>query len=59
LSASGKIGNEAREYFTGKRQAREALATQSKEELTNYLVSLTTETYQEMREDIEDKYSGS
>lgn len=59
LSASGKIGNEAREYLTGKRQEREALATQSKEELTNYLVSLTTETYQEMREEIEDKYSGN
>ncbi|UED74532.1 hypothetical protein [Brevibacillus sp. DP1.3A] len=59
LSASGKIGNEAREYLTGKRQEREALATQSKEELTNYLVSLTTETYQETREEIEDKYSGN
>lgn len=59
LFASGKIGNEAKVYLTGKRQEREALATQSKEELTNYLVSLTTETYQEMREQIEDKYSGS
>ncbi|MFS0919823.1 vWA domain-containing protein [Brevibacillus sp. 179-C 1.1 NHS] len=59
LSANGKIGSQAREYLTGKRQEREALATQSKEELTNYLVSLTTETYQEMREEIEEKYSGN
>ena len=59
LAASGKIGHQAKEYFTEQRQAREALAAQSKEELTDYLVNLTNKTYQEMKEEIEEKYSGS
>lgn len=58
LAANGKIGNQAREYFTKQRQARETLAAQSKEELTDYLVNLTNKTYQEMKEEIEEKYSG-
>lgn len=58
LYATGKIGNEAKAYFTQQRQSREALATQSKEELIDYLVNLTNKTYEEMRVEIEEKYSG-
>lgn len=58
LVATGKLGAEAREYLVIKRQAREALVTQSKDELVDYLVSLTTQTYSEMRVEIEEKYSG-
>lgn len=59
LAAGGKIGSEAKAYLTRKRQEREALATKAKEELTDYLVNLTSKTYQEMREEIEEKYSGN
>lgn len=57
LAASGKIGKQARDYFTHERQAREAFVQASKEELTDYLVHLTKESYEEMRKDIEQKYS--
>ncbi|EST54322.1 hypothetical protein T458_13400 [Brevibacillus panacihumi W25] len=58
LTATGKLGNQPREYLLQKRLEREALVTQSKEELIDYLVGLTTQTYSEMRSEIEEKYSG-
>jgi len=58
LSATGKLGNQPRESLLQKRRERESLVTQSKEELIGYLVGLTTQTYSEMRSEIEEKYSG-
>ncbi|MDF2682279.1 MAG: hypothetical protein K0R47_3469 [Brevibacillus sp.] len=59
LVSIGKIGNEARTYLTQKREDREELATRAKEELKDYLVNLTNKTYQEMRVEIDQKYSGN
>jgi Ca-activated chloride channel family protein len=59
LVSTGKIGNEARAHFMQKREAREALATLAKEELKDYLVNLTNKTYQEMKVEIEQKYTGN
>lgn len=59
LVSTGKIGNKAREYLTQKREAREALATQAKDELKDYLINLTNKTYQEMKVEIEEKYTGN
>lgn len=59
LVSTGKIGNEARVYLMQKREAREALATLAKEELKDYLVNLTNKTYQEMKVEIEQKYSSN
>ncbi|KQL45162.1 hypothetical protein AN963_28120 [Brevibacillus choshinensis] len=59
LAMTGKIGNEAKGFLMQQRATREALATQAKEELTDYLVHLTNKTYQEMKVEIEQKYSGN
>jgi len=59
LAASGKIGGQARAYFAEQRKKRETFVTQSKDELTDYLVNLTTQTYEQMREEIEQKYTGN
>lgn len=58
LVQTGRIGSQAKAYLTQKRQEREAFVAQSKEELIDYLVNLTTQTYSEMRMEIEEKYSG-
>ena len=58
LVQTGRIGGEAQAYLTQKREEREAFVSDAKEELIDYLVNLTTETYSEMRREIEEKYSG-
>ncbi|MBR8658921.1 Ca-activated chloride channel family protein [Brevibacillus aydinogluensis] len=58
LAATGKIGSQAKTYLTRMRQEREALVTRSKEELTDYLLNLTEESFEEMKEEIERKYRG-
>lgn len=58
LAQTGRIGSQAQAYLTQKRQEREAFIARSKDELIDYLVNLTTETYSEMRLEIEQKYSG-
>lgn len=59
LEATGKIGSQAKEFLLSQRAGREALATDAKDELTDYLVHLTNKTYQEMKSEIEQKYSGN
>lgn len=59
LAMTGKIGNEAKDFLMQQRTSREVLAAQAKEELTDYLVHLTNKTYQEMKGEIEQKYSGN
>ncbi|UFJ39238.1 VWA domain-containing protein [Brevibacillus humidisoli] len=59
LYAARKIGSEAKAYFTEQREAREAFVTRSKEELIEYLLTLTEKSYEEMKEEIDQKYSGT
>ena len=58
LRAAGKIGSQAESYLTQQRQEREEFVASSREEVIDYLVNLTTQTYSEMRREIEEKYSG-
>lgn len=59
LAASGKIGNDTRTYLARQRESREMFVAQSQQELVDYLVQLTMTSYEEMKQEIESKYSGN
>jgi len=58
LGETGKIGKEASRYLSAKRQEREAFVTGAKEELTVYLRTLTEMNDRQLRQEIEEKYTG-
>ncbi|USG65673.1 VWA domain-containing protein [Brevibacillus ruminantium] len=59
LAASGKIGQKGRTYFTQQREERERFVAASEKELIEYLFHLSASSYEEMRAEIESKYTGN
>ncbi|WLR52597.1 VWA domain-containing protein [Bacillus tianshenii] len=59
LYASGKLSEQAKTYFNKRKEQREQVVTESKQELIQYLIGLTESSFRKLEKEVQQKHESN